>query len=288
VANGNYQTLQLSSLPSTETFVSHTQNALKTGTVAVNSNSVTITVPALSTTAILLAKAAAPAVTYITLTNRATGMLMDGMYRTTDSSHTGQWSYSGSTAQQWTIETSGNYVMLKNRASGLYIDGMSRNYNGAVAGQWHYSGSDAQQWTQETAGTYVKFKNKATGLYLDGLGSTNNGADLGQWAQSTSYNQQWALATVGSARLATVPDANTDRLLLYPNPFTSRLNIIIDNPSQVESIVIFDMLGKQVKTIQRAAISNVMSIGASLQPGMYVVKVHGAAGIKSFKVLKLK
>jgi hypothetical protein len=48
VANGSYQTLQLSSLPSTETFVSHTQNALKSNTVSVNSNSITITVPALS------------------------------------------------------------------------------------------------------------------------------------------------------------------------------------------------------------------------------------------------
>ncbi|MEP7111400.1 MAG: T9SS type A sorting domain-containing protein, partial [Ferruginibacter sp.] len=54
VANGNYQTLLLSSLPATETFVSHTQNALTQNTVAVNSNSLTITVPALSTTAILL------------------------------------------------------------------------------------------------------------------------------------------------------------------------------------------------------------------------------------------
>lgn len=54
-ANGNYKTLQLASLPSTETFVSHTQNASQESTVAVNSNSLTITVPALSTTAILLA-----------------------------------------------------------------------------------------------------------------------------------------------------------------------------------------------------------------------------------------
>ena len=54
VVNGNYKTLQLSSLPATETFVSHTQNALIENTVALNSNSLTITVPALSTTAVLL------------------------------------------------------------------------------------------------------------------------------------------------------------------------------------------------------------------------------------------
>ncbi|MCV9929463.1 T9SS type A sorting domain-containing protein [Flavobacterium sp. LS1R49] len=57
--NGNAETLQLASLPATETFVSHTNNALKKSSVSVNSNALTITVPALSTTAVLL-KATAP------------------------------------------------------------------------------------------------------------------------------------------------------------------------------------------------------------------------------------
>jgi hypothetical protein len=54
VNDGNYTTLQLSSLPEYETFESHSQNALKVNLVAVSSNSLTITLPALSTTAILL------------------------------------------------------------------------------------------------------------------------------------------------------------------------------------------------------------------------------------------
>lgn len=54
VASGSHKTLQLSSLPATETFKSHTDNALKTNSVMINSNSFTIAVPALSTTAILL------------------------------------------------------------------------------------------------------------------------------------------------------------------------------------------------------------------------------------------
>ena len=53
-SDGNYSTLQLSSLPTTETFISHTNNALKHNSVTVNSNAFTITVPALSTTAVLL------------------------------------------------------------------------------------------------------------------------------------------------------------------------------------------------------------------------------------------
>jgi len=54
VTDGSYNTLQLASLPSTETFKSHTNNALKKNSVSVNSNSFTITVPSLSTSAVLL------------------------------------------------------------------------------------------------------------------------------------------------------------------------------------------------------------------------------------------
>jgi hypothetical protein len=53
INDGNYKTLQLSSLPSGETFISQNDNALIENTAAVNSNSFTITVPALSTTAVI-------------------------------------------------------------------------------------------------------------------------------------------------------------------------------------------------------------------------------------------
>lgn len=54
ISNGTYNTLQIKNLPSTETFVSHTNNALHTGTVTVSSNTLSISLPALSTTALVL------------------------------------------------------------------------------------------------------------------------------------------------------------------------------------------------------------------------------------------
>lgn len=51
--DGRYKSLYLSSLPATETFVSHTDNALKESSVVLESNSFTLTVPPLSTTAVL-------------------------------------------------------------------------------------------------------------------------------------------------------------------------------------------------------------------------------------------
>ena len=52
--NGVYVTKQLKTLPSTETFISHTNNALVSSTVQVTTNTFTMSLPALSTTALLL------------------------------------------------------------------------------------------------------------------------------------------------------------------------------------------------------------------------------------------
>jgi hypothetical protein len=58
ITDGSYKTLQLSSLPTTETFKSHTSNALKANSVTVSSNSLSISVPSLSTTAVILKSSA--------------------------------------------------------------------------------------------------------------------------------------------------------------------------------------------------------------------------------------
>jgi hypothetical protein len=289
VANGNYQTLRLSSLPATETFVSHTQNALQQGTASVNSNSLTITVPALSTTAILLK---ASSVTYVTFNNRATGMLMDGMYRFSDGSLAGQWHSSGSTAQQWSFETTGSYVKIKNRASGLYLDGNGSTTNGAGVVQKPGSNSNNQQWSQEAAGSYVKYKNRATGLYIDGLGTSQDGADLSQWQTSNSSNQQWSITTVGSSgarQSALLPESSIPSDLdikFYPNPFVSNFKLEVPDSGEPVEVVFFDMTGRVVETTKHSGNTNALTLGAGLKPGLYVVKVKGKTWAKSIKVFK--
>jgi len=54
VKDGIYNTLQIASLPTTETFVSHNSNGLKKNTVAVSGNSFSLVLPTVSTTAIVL------------------------------------------------------------------------------------------------------------------------------------------------------------------------------------------------------------------------------------------
>jgi hypothetical protein len=134
---------------------------------------------------------------YVQIQNRATGLSIDGMGRTSNGSAAGLWSTSGSTNQQWTIVPNGNYVQIQNRATGLYLDGMGRTSNGSDVGQWSGSGGNNQQWSRVTTGSYVTFQNRATGLYLDGMGRTSNGSAVGQWSGSGSTNQQWSIVTLG-------------------------------------------------------------------------------------------
>lgn len=54
VPDGGYATLQLAKLPATETFVSHTSNALASGVVNVAANRFSMTLPPLSVTSVLL------------------------------------------------------------------------------------------------------------------------------------------------------------------------------------------------------------------------------------------
>jgi arabinogalactan endo-1,4-beta-galactosidase len=133
--------------------------------------------------------------TFIKLQNRATGLFVDGMGRTTNGSIVGQYASSTSGNQQWALEAASTYYKLKNSATGLYIDGQGSTTNGSPCGQWSSSTSTNQQWTEEVSGSYVKYRNRATGLYMDGAGRTTNGSDLGQWASSTSTNQQFSKVT---------------------------------------------------------------------------------------------
>ncbi|SHH17851.1 RICIN domain-containing protein [Flavobacterium johnsoniae] len=235
-----------------------------------------------------------PSASYVTLANRSTDLLMDGMYRLDNGSNAGQYGNSGTTAQQWSIETVGNYVMLKNRASNLYLDGMYRNSDGSVVGQYSNSGSDAQYWTRETTGSYVKFKNKATGLYLDGMGSTANGADLYQWSQSSSFNQEWSINIIGTQNLKVnsvskdgISEESDISIAFYPNPFSTEFKVEVPKSNEPIRVSIFDVTGKKVQE-SACTQSAQLLMGASLQPGLYLVKVEGVNSnfSKSFKILK--
>jgi endoglucanase len=243
----------------------------------------------------LMQGAASTGTSYITLRNRATGLYIDGMGRTSNGSACGQWTNSGSYNQQWIMESAGSYIKLKNRVSGIYLDGMGTTANGSVAGQWGNSTSSNQQWTIENSGGYSRLKNRATGLYIDGMGATTNGSNLGQWGNTNSYNQQWTMTTLNaSAREASVEQESlsvkqeelNDGIILSPNPFTAEIKVSIADPEQVTSIVLSDLTGRQIELINSANITSEQTLGNDLRSGIYIVQINGLQRKYTFKVFK--
>lgn len=238
---------------------------------------------------------------YVTITNDASGQLVDGMSRTTNGSAAGQWSNSGSDAQKWQLVPAGRYVNLVNKATGLYLDGLYSSTNGSAAGQWSYSGSDAQFWLIQPLGNYFTLSNKATGMYLDGNYNWTNGANAVQWTQSGSTAQQWTIGTVGhvqtnsiapaavslTANQFTTPAASG--IQAYPNPFSSAFHLTINEPASIDHIAIFDISGRQVELIGPSAISTSLVLGGSLGTGEYIVKVYGKneSNTQTFKLIKI-
>lgn len=73
---------------------------------------------------------------------------------------------------------------------------------------------------------------------------------------------------------------------LFPNPFTSTINLKVDNPDEISSISIFDMMGKQVEIIGHFDVKSTLTVGAYLNPGIYIVQVNRPNETKTYKVLK--
>jgi aryl-phospho-beta-D-glucosidase BglC (GH1 family) len=73
---------------------------------------------------------------------------------------------------------------------------------------------------------------------------------------------------------------------LYPNPFTSTFTLKVDNPDEIVRISIFDRLGRQIEAIEHSAVNSSLSLGSSLDPGLYIVQVYGENWTKSFKIVK--
>ena len=91
----------------------------------------------------------------------------------------------------------------------------------------------------------------------------------------------------GTANLGTESNELTDNSIkVYPNPFVNEFKVDATNSEGPLQVSVFDVLGRKVATAKSS--SNQLSMGSSLNSGMYVVKVEGANAkdSKSFKIIK--
>ncbi len=137
-----------------------------------------------------------------------------------------------------------------------------------TAGQLAFTGSVT--WTV-TPAVYNAAMTAPTGgdvyYVADGLGMLGTATLIGKY-------------TVVKTNLATI-DVNKNNISVYPNPFTDVLKI--SDVTNVKSISVNDMSGRQVKTLKPAAELNL----SSLISGTYIVTLHMKDGsVKTIKVIK--
>lgn len=84
--------------------------------------------------------------------------------------------------------------------------------------------------------------------------------------------------------LLNIDDFVSNELKVYPNPVKNLLNIVSNN-STVESILVYDLLGKTILSKSVNGTSTMIDV-SGLSNGIYLVKVVAAQGEKVFKIVK--
>ncbi|KAF0093266.1 MAG: mannanase [Puniceicoccaceae bacterium 5H] len=128
------------------------------------------------------------------LQNRATGMYLDGMGRTSNGADAAQWSNTSSIHATWGLVPVGSNYYVVNQGTGMKLDGYGRTTNGDAAALYTAGSQHPNtQWTLQSAGSgYYYLQNVNTGMKLDGYGRTTDGDTAAQYSGSTtSTNAQW-------------------------------------------------------------------------------------------------
>ena len=91
------------------------------------------------------------------------------------------------------------------------------------------------------------------------------------------------LLTENVPTVLSVNDFETTQFKTYPNPTSSDWNI--SSNSIIKSVVLYDILGKQVMSLTPNA-SDAIIEASSLNPGMYFAEINGINGSKTVKLIK--
>ncbi|GGU54515.1 glycosyl hydrolase family 95 catalytic domain-containing protein [Lentzea flava] len=131
------------------------------------------------------------------LVNRRSGKVLDVTGAGSgDGAKVIQWTWSGSTNQQWQLASNADgSARLVARHSGRVLTSPGGSAQGAQLEQWTDTGGDHQWWkVVDAGGGYVQLVNVRTGWYADvDGGSQTDGAKVIQWPANGATNQQWQI-----------------------------------------------------------------------------------------------
>ncbi|MDA3816976.1 MAG: RICIN domain-containing protein [Prolixibacteraceae bacterium] len=194
-------------------------------------------------------------------------------------------------SQSWTLTDLGNryYQVSPAHDTSKCLDVSGGSFaDGANIQIWAYENDTSQQWQFVNVDKdYYQIKIRNSGKCLDIIGaSKSNGGNAQLSTCNSSYNQQWKINPQEIISGLATMYAEKNDVLFYPNPFTSETNLKIENPVQVISIKVIDMMGRQMEVIDHANVKNLQTIGSSLKAGIYMVQVYRSNKNQSFKIVK--
>ena len=78
-----------------------------------------------------------------------------------------------------------------------------------------------------------------------------------------------------------------ERVRIYPNPFTTSINIENSTSDPIKKITVLNLMGQEAKTIEFSEVVNGKIAVADLESGMYILNIHLENGeLTSQKILK--
>ncbi len=112
------------------------------------------------------------------------------------------------------------------------------------------------------------------------LNGTNNPITI-------TLKENYSFTANFSANPLTVNTANLiDNVQVYPNPYSSTFTLKFNNPEDVLTIDVFNMIGKKVESFDYKSVPNMVTMGASIDKGVHVLCINYKEGVKTFKIIR--
>ncbi len=102
------------------------------------------------------------------------------------------------------------------------------------------------------------------------------------------YNGQypWSHFEMAGTKSAPAMSSGQNKVVVYPNPFGSVAQLVLEDPEEVSIIKILDQTGKVVSTIEKSQISNLLTIGDQFVAGVYFVQIQTDVDIQTLIITK--
>ncbi len=202
--------------------------------------------------------------------------------------------------QQWEEISRGNgFYSYKKRNTNYCLDGGNGGSNNQNLKLWTCSnGNQNQHWKKISAGNgyYRLEKRNASNYSIDGGNGGSNNQNVKLWqSNSSNQNQQWKFTTVSTSKLTKgktpIDEEKIVGINVYPNPFTSNINISLENEHGYKSAKLYSISGREL--LSSKALDNKQNTyslsfeNLNLAPGIYLLKLVGdQKATKTFKLIK--